>query len=156
MVKRFRMARTRPWGAGLIDRLQSAISMMGHQVEKIPSNQGVLSLLIDCLHLLDYQKTEINNAAAHRALLEKGGENVKHIDLTRYLAGKIRRQKDKINALSRELAAEQTARRLVVEHTQTLMTTKEAYDSHFALIKTAARNGDLLRVLALLEKWGME
>ena len=92
----------------------------------------------------------------HAALIDRMGglgTNLERVDLVRHQAGRIKRQRTEINHLKEQLAMSEKVRRIQIDHVQTLITNRKPLDSHLAMVKKAAKKGDLLRVIALLEDW---
>jgi len=129
----------------LTDRIQSA--MYGSK------NSGFTALLQDCLMRINRQATELQEIQAYLKIIRHVPEN-RWYDLTKSLGAKVKRQKAEIRHKTAQLSMWQRTAHSNAQFHKDLSKRLATMDSHLGEIRRAALSGDLLRVVALTERWG--
>ncbi len=137
----------------LLIQLQQAISAVSKRSMYGYSTRGFLGLLQECMTCIVTQQKKIDRYEAERDTPQYQSGHVYH-SLIRNQAYKIRMQKERIKTLDWMFKHERSHARLLQDLVRKLQQERRPMEEHYREIKKAANRGDVIRILALLDRWG--
>ncbi len=113
--------------------------------------KGVRDLLAECLHHVECLEKECSQYKEAEKYFENNQLQMKHRDLIRNLAWKIRNQRRQIKELMADVMRERHNRATVTMMWNRIKKDATARDVLYEKVRHAANNGDVIRILALLD-----